>query len=69
MRRQAGGGQMAGARSWHRLCRGIREQAGASGIATQQGQGGEGMGRGAGNGDRNSDGDRDRGGIGDRNGN
>lgn len=37
---------MAGARSWHGLCRGIREQQpGASGIAARQGQAGEGTGR------------------------
>lgn len=36
---------MAGARSWHRLCRGIREQPGGSGTAAQRGRGGEGMGR------------------------
>lgn len=44
MRRQAGGGQMARAWSWHGLSRGIPELPGASGTARQQGQEGEGTG-------------------------
>lgn len=41
MRRQAGGGQMVRARSWHGLSQGIRELPGASGTAMQQGPEGE----------------------------